>query len=155
MFTWSNKCLMARSWLDPCIEILSEFKLWTEPDIFRFRLEEEPERARACALNPTPGKWNDVSEREFLHKCMYRTFKEGSHKQASLSLVKSRIKSSWITVNLHADCCCYQSPSSYLVYSCLVLFLISAWPSPENLVFLYCTAYLNSEYKPVKIHLKN
>lgn len=67
LFTWSNRCLMARSWLDPCIEILSEFKLWTEPDIFRFRLEEEPERARACALSPTPGQWNDGSEVEFTH----------------------------------------------------------------------------------------
>ena len=54
VFTWSNKCLMARSILEPCIEILSEFKLWMDPDILRFKLVDEPDLAWALKPTPTP-----------------------------------------------------------------------------------------------------
>ena len=45
---------MARSILEPCIEILSEFKLWMDPDILRFKLVDEPDLAWALKPTPTP-----------------------------------------------------------------------------------------------------
>ena len=133
---------MARSILEPCIEILSEFKLWMDPDILRFRLVDEPDLA--WALKPTPTPVNIIKYNYLymytLYIYMYISFEytyiNWRHVVKSTFLAKISKTS---LIKIWYQVCFYQ-----------VCFPIFAWPYPENLVFLCCRACLNSEYKPAK-----